>query len=57
MAFEREWHVLQDGDFLKAAEMAGFDASVTTDQNFVTSSSNESQAALSGPHDDRLASD
>ena len=32
-AFKRGWHLLRDGDLLNAAEAAGFDALVTTDQN------------------------
>lgn len=32
-AFERGWQSLQNGELLAAAETAGFDAIVTTDQN------------------------
>lgn len=32
-AFEQGWGTLQNGDLLRAAEQAGFDAIVTTDQN------------------------
>ncbi|MGH8019838.1 MAG: hypothetical protein ACREIA_16475 [Opitutaceae bacterium] len=32
-AFERNWGTLQNGDLLSAAESAGFDAIITTDQN------------------------
>ena len=32
-AFERNWGTLQNGDLLRAAEEAGFDAIITTDQN------------------------
>lgn len=32
-AFERGWQILENGDLLLAAEAAGFDAIVTTDQN------------------------
>jgi len=32
-AFERGWHVLQDGELLDVAEIEGFDVLVTTDQN------------------------
>jgi hypothetical protein len=32
-AFERSWQALQNGDLLTAAEQAGFDLVITTDQN------------------------
>jgi hypothetical protein len=32
-AYERGWNMLENGDLLKAAETAGFEAIVTTDQN------------------------
>lgn len=32
-AFERGWHLLQNGDLLIAAESAGFHVIVTTDKN------------------------
>jgi hypothetical protein len=32
-AFERGWQLLQNGELLLAAEAAGFEAIVTTDQN------------------------
>ena len=32
-AFERDWGTLQNGDLLTAAESAGFEAIITTDQN------------------------
>ena len=32
-AFEQGWGELKNGDLLRAAELAGFDAIVTTDQN------------------------
>jgi hypothetical protein len=32
-AYERGWSALQNGFLLKAAEVAGFDAIITTDQN------------------------
>lgn len=32
-AYERGWSVLQNGVLLRAAEVAGFDAIITTDQN------------------------
>ncbi len=32
-AFEQGWGTLENGDLLRAAERAGFDAIVTTDQN------------------------
>jgi hypothetical protein len=32
-AYERGWSALQNGVLLKAAEVAGFDAIITTDQN------------------------
>jgi hypothetical protein len=32
-AFERGWHILQNGELLNAGEAEGFDAIITTDQN------------------------
>ena len=32
-AFEQGWGTLQNGDLLRAAEQAGFEAIITTDQN------------------------
>ena len=32
-AFEQGWGTLQNGDLLRAAERAGFEAIITTDQN------------------------
>ena len=32
-AYERGWHALSNGELLQAAETAGFDLLVTTDQN------------------------
>jgi len=32
-AFERGWGALQNGELLRAAEAAGFEAIITTDQN------------------------
>ncbi|MEL7051146.1 MAG: hypothetical protein AAGM45_05110 [Cyanobacteria bacterium J06588_5] len=32
-AYEREWSTLRNGDLLNAAELAGFDVFLTTDQN------------------------
>lgn len=32
-AFERGWSALRNGDLLQAAENAGFDVMITTDQN------------------------
>lgn len=32
-AFERGWNELENGELLSAAEAAGFDAIITTDQN------------------------
>jgi hypothetical protein len=33
IAFERGWHMLQNGELLNAGEAEGFDAIITTDQN------------------------
>ena len=32
-AFEQAWDKLQNGDLIRAAEVEGFDARITTDQN------------------------
>ena len=32
-AFEQQWGTLQNGELLRAAEAAGFEAIITTDQN------------------------